>query len=64
MVKPKYIIVEQWIRNDVGMLAVKDEDKKITSKNYHEKLLSKGFALDNRLIGKDMVRELSVRWSM
>lgn len=30
MVKPKYIIVEQWIRNDVGMLAVKDEDKKIT----------------------------------
>ena len=30
MVKSKYIIAEQWIRNDVGMLAVKDEDKKIT----------------------------------
>ena len=35
------IIGEQCIKNDNGILAVKNEDKKIAWKSYHEKLLNR-----------------------
>ena len=38
------IIGKQWIRNDDGVLAVSDEDKKIAWKRYYEKFLNTEFA--------------------
>lgn len=37
----------QCIRNDDGVLAVSDADKKIAWTSYHNKLLNKQFALEN-----------------
>ena len=37
----QHIIGEQLLKNDNGVLTVRDEDKNITGKNYHEKLLDR-----------------------
>ena len=64
------IIGKQCIRDDNGVLAVSDEDKKMTWKSYHEKLSNTQFAWDRNslsqadtvsgipyLIEKEMVKE-------
>ena len=61
---------EECIRVDDGVLTVSDEDKKITQKSFHERLLNTQLPQDRnslsqpdtvsgvpRLIDKDMVRE-------
>ena len=48
----QYVIGEQFIRNDVGVLAVRSEDKKIAWKSYHKKLLSTGFAWDRNSLSQ------------
>ena len=40
------IIGEQYTRNDPGVLAVSDEDKKRAWKSYHEKLFNVDFGWD------------------
>ena len=41
MVKTNEDIGEQCIKKDNGILAVKNEDKKIAWKSYHKKLLNR-----------------------
>ena len=66
----QHITGGQCIRNDDGLLAVSDEDKKIAWKSYHEKLLNTEFAWNNNslfqvykvssilwLIDKSIIRE-------
>ena len=65
------IIDEHWIRNDDGAPSVIDENMKLDSKSYHEKLFNTVFAWDEsslspsdtvgniaRLIDKDMARKI------
>ena len=70
----KDIIGEQCIKNVNGMLKISDEDKKITLKSYHEKLLHTELACNGNsfpgadtvcdvpcLIDRDMVRESIIK---
>ena len=44
------IIGEECIRNDDGVLAVSDEDKKIDWRSYHERILNIEFAWNENSI--------------